>query len=158
MSFWRPLAHGLRVLFNRRAADEAVGDEVQHYFDETVDDLPCTGAVARGRPSRGTPGSRQRHRRSRAGSRKRLGAPDRQPAGGSALLGQKASRDTRLHTDRRLHSGSWHRCDDSSVQRRTPDPHRHAPVPGRRPDCHGPGSQHRRFTQRRIVRDLSRAG
>ena len=43
MSFWRPLAHGLRVLFNRRAADEAVGDEVQHYFDETVDTYLARG-------------------------------------------------------------------------------------------------------------------
>ena len=34
MSLWRHLSRGLRVLGNRDAADEAIGDEVGHYVDE----------------------------------------------------------------------------------------------------------------------------
>ncbi|HKE31463.1 MAG TPA: permease prefix domain 1-containing protein, partial [Candidatus Angelobacter sp.] len=36
MSLWRQLMRGLRVLGNRRAADQDVSDEVQHYFEETT--------------------------------------------------------------------------------------------------------------------------
>src|SRR5262249_39155668 len=36
MSFWRQLTRGLRVLTNRKAADQDVSDEVQHYFEETT--------------------------------------------------------------------------------------------------------------------------
>ena len=36
MSFWRQLTRGLRALTNRKAADQDVSDEVQHYFDEAV--------------------------------------------------------------------------------------------------------------------------
>src|ERR1700693_4731811 len=34
MSLWRQLARGLRVLVNRRAADQDIADEVSHYLDE----------------------------------------------------------------------------------------------------------------------------
>jgi len=37
MSLWRHLTCGLRVLFNRAAADRDVSDEVRHYFDEATD-------------------------------------------------------------------------------------------------------------------------
>ena len=36
MSFWRQLTHGLRVLTHRSAADDEVGDEVQHYIDQAT--------------------------------------------------------------------------------------------------------------------------
>src|SRR5215813_2232174 len=36
MSLWRQLLRGLRILGNRRAADQDVSDEVQHYFEETT--------------------------------------------------------------------------------------------------------------------------
>lgn len=36
MSFWRQITRGLRVLTNRKAADQDVSDEVQHYFEEAV--------------------------------------------------------------------------------------------------------------------------
>ena len=36
MSLWRQLSRGLRVLRNREAADEEIGDEVRHYLEETT--------------------------------------------------------------------------------------------------------------------------
>ena len=36
MSLWRHLSRGLRVLGNRNAADEAIGEEVGHYVDEVT--------------------------------------------------------------------------------------------------------------------------
>ena len=36
MSLWRQLAHGLRVLTRRAAADRDLGDEVQHYLDQAT--------------------------------------------------------------------------------------------------------------------------
>ena len=36
MNPWRQLARGLRVLFRRADADRDIGDEVQHYLDETA--------------------------------------------------------------------------------------------------------------------------
>jgi putative ABC transport system permease protein len=36
MSLWRQITHGLRVLRNRNAADEAIADEVSHYVQETT--------------------------------------------------------------------------------------------------------------------------
>jgi len=36
MSLWRQLSHGLRVLTHRRAADEDVADEVQHFLDQAA--------------------------------------------------------------------------------------------------------------------------
>ena len=43
MSLWRQLLRGLRVLGNRRAADQDVSDEVQHYFDETTASFEAKG-------------------------------------------------------------------------------------------------------------------
>ena len=37
MSFWRKLTRGLRVLTNRAAADSDVADEVQDYFNRSVE-------------------------------------------------------------------------------------------------------------------------
>jgi predicted permease len=36
MSFWRQLTHGLRVLTRRTAADEDLGDEVEHYLEQAT--------------------------------------------------------------------------------------------------------------------------
>lgn len=36
MSLWRQLTHGLRVLTQRKAADQDVSDEVQHFLDEAT--------------------------------------------------------------------------------------------------------------------------
>src|SRR5580704_17848783 len=36
MSLWRHVNRGLRVLRNRDAADHAIGDEVNHYLEETT--------------------------------------------------------------------------------------------------------------------------
>ncbi len=43
MSFWRQLTRGIRVLGNRRAADEAIADEVSHYLDEAAAALMAKG-------------------------------------------------------------------------------------------------------------------
>jgi putative ABC transport system permease protein len=43
MSFLRQLARGLRVLTNRKAADQDVSDEVQHYLDEAAAALEAEG-------------------------------------------------------------------------------------------------------------------
>ncbi|MBZ5622248.1 MAG: ABC transporter permease [Acidobacteriia bacterium] len=43
MSLWRQFTHGLRVLTNRRAADQDVTDEVQHYLEEATAALVESG-------------------------------------------------------------------------------------------------------------------
>ena len=43
MSLWRQVAYGLRVFTNRKAADQDVADEVQHYLQETSDALVADG-------------------------------------------------------------------------------------------------------------------
>ncbi len=45
MSLWRQFTRGLRVLGNRKAADQEIADEVAHYLDETT-----AAFVARGLP------------------------------------------------------------------------------------------------------------
>ncbi len=36
MSLWRQFTHGLRILGNRKAADQEIADEVDHYLDEAT--------------------------------------------------------------------------------------------------------------------------
>src|SRR3954470_12555512 len=43
MSLWRQLTRGLRVLTNRRAADEDVADEVQDYLEQASAALVAKG-------------------------------------------------------------------------------------------------------------------
>ena len=43
MSLWRQIARGVRVLANRRAADQDVADEVQHYLDQATAELEAGG-------------------------------------------------------------------------------------------------------------------
>src|SRR5687768_1985397 len=43
MSFQRHLARGLRVLFNRAAADRDIADEARHYFDEATAEYVSRG-------------------------------------------------------------------------------------------------------------------
>jgi putative ABC transport system permease protein len=43
MSFWRNLQRGLRVLVNRRAADQDVADEVEHYLEESTEAFMARG-------------------------------------------------------------------------------------------------------------------
>jgi hypothetical protein len=43
MSLWRHLTRGLRVLGNRRAADQEIADEVSHYLDEAAAALVAKG-------------------------------------------------------------------------------------------------------------------
>jgi putative ABC transport system permease protein len=43
MSLWRHTVRGVRALLNRRAADRDIGDEIEHYFDEAVNELEKTG-------------------------------------------------------------------------------------------------------------------
>jgi putative ABC transport system permease protein len=43
MSLWRQLSRGVRVLRNRDAADQAIGDEVSHYLAETTAALMAKG-------------------------------------------------------------------------------------------------------------------
>jgi putative ABC transport system permease protein len=43
MSLWRELTRGLRVLMNRRAADQDVADEVQDYYDQATAALVASG-------------------------------------------------------------------------------------------------------------------
>src|SRR5215471_1989100 len=43
MSFWRQLTRGLRALTNRKAADQDVSDEVQHYFEQAVAEFEAKG-------------------------------------------------------------------------------------------------------------------
>ncbi len=44
MSLWRQVSHGLRVLTHRRAADEDVADEVQHFLDEAAAESVTRGS------------------------------------------------------------------------------------------------------------------
>ena len=43
MSFWRQLIRGVRVLGNRRAADQEIADEVSHYMEESESALIAKG-------------------------------------------------------------------------------------------------------------------
>jgi predicted permease len=43
MSFWRQLIRGVRVLGNRRAADQEIADEVSHYVEESESALIAKG-------------------------------------------------------------------------------------------------------------------
>jgi hypothetical protein len=43
MSLWRQLTRGLRVLRNRRTADQDVADEVQHYLEQAAAALVESG-------------------------------------------------------------------------------------------------------------------
>jgi putative ABC transport system permease protein len=43
MSLWRQVSGGLRVLTHRRAADEDVADEVQHFVDQTAAEFVARG-------------------------------------------------------------------------------------------------------------------
>src|SRR5438105_1312203 len=43
MSLWRQITRGVRVLTHRKAADQEVADEVQHYFEETTAALQARG-------------------------------------------------------------------------------------------------------------------
>jgi putative ABC transport system permease protein len=43
MSLWRELTRGLRVLLNRRAADQDVADEVRDYYDQATAALVASG-------------------------------------------------------------------------------------------------------------------
>ena len=36
MSLWRQFTRGIRVLGNRRAADQEIADEVSHYLEEAT--------------------------------------------------------------------------------------------------------------------------
>ena len=43
MSLWRQFSHGVRVLRNRRSADQEVDDEVRHYLEESTAALVARG-------------------------------------------------------------------------------------------------------------------
>ena len=43
MSFWRQLIRGIRVLGNRRTADQEIADEVSHYMEESESALIAEG-------------------------------------------------------------------------------------------------------------------
>src|SRR6266852_146516 len=43
MSLWRQIARGVRILKNRKAADQDVADEVGHYLEEATADFIATG-------------------------------------------------------------------------------------------------------------------
>jgi putative ABC transport system permease protein len=43
MSLWRQMVRGIRVLFNRTAADRDIADEVEHYLEETAASLEASG-------------------------------------------------------------------------------------------------------------------
>src|SRR5438477_12795652 len=43
MSFWRQLTRGLRVLTSRAAADQELGDEVDHYLEESTASFRAAG-------------------------------------------------------------------------------------------------------------------
>src|SRR5215469_8895340 len=43
MSFWRQLTRGFRVLTNRKASDQDVSDEVEHYLEQATDEYLAGG-------------------------------------------------------------------------------------------------------------------
>ena len=43
MSLWRQITRGLRVLANRREADDEIADEVRHYFDQATAEYVAKG-------------------------------------------------------------------------------------------------------------------
>jgi putative ABC transport system permease protein len=43
MSFWRQLQRGLRVLVNRRVADQELADEVEHYLEQSTEEFVARG-------------------------------------------------------------------------------------------------------------------
>ena len=43
MSFWRQISRGVRILKNRKAADQDVADEVDHYLEEAANALVAKG-------------------------------------------------------------------------------------------------------------------
>src|SRR5437763_583727 len=43
MSLWRQLTHGLRVLGNRKAADQEIADEVTHYPEQATASFTANG-------------------------------------------------------------------------------------------------------------------
>ena len=44
MSFWRQVTRGIRVLGNRRAADQEIAEEVNQYLEESTAMLPPEGS------------------------------------------------------------------------------------------------------------------
>lgn len=46
MSIWRQLTRGVRVLGNRRAADQEIADEVSHYLEEATATFVARGLSA----------------------------------------------------------------------------------------------------------------
>src|SRR5258708_25734996 len=43
MSLWRPVSRGLRALFNRKAADQEIADEIAHFLDESAATFAARG-------------------------------------------------------------------------------------------------------------------
>jgi putative ABC transport system permease protein len=43
MSLWRQITRGMRALTHRKAADQDVADEVEHYFEQATEDLIARG-------------------------------------------------------------------------------------------------------------------
>lgn len=46
MSLWRQLKHGVRVLLNRRSADQELEDEARHYLDQSAAAFEANGLTA----------------------------------------------------------------------------------------------------------------
>ena len=46
MSLWREISRGVRILKNRKAADQDVADEVDHYLEEATNDVIAKGLSA----------------------------------------------------------------------------------------------------------------
>src|SRR5437870_10795556 len=43
MSLWRQVSRGLRALFNRKAADQEIADEIAHFLDESAATFAARG-------------------------------------------------------------------------------------------------------------------
>ena len=50
MSLWRQISRGVRILKNRKATDQEVADEVDHYLEEATNDFIVKGLVPTGGP------------------------------------------------------------------------------------------------------------
>ena len=75
MSFWRQLTRGLRVLTSRAAADQELGDEVDHYLEESTASFRAAGL---------SPGAARRKAARHRGRRERNRAVHPAPTSGSA--------------------------------------------------------------------------
>ena len=104
MPLFRQLTRGVRALTHRSATDREIDEEVQHYLAQAAAEHERRGVSRAEGHAHGTAGARQRHHRTRAGSRVRMGEPHRLHARRPALRLATPPLVARIHVRHHTHA------------------------------------------------------